>query len=959
MSPEREREILEIVAQALRLPAEGRDAFLQEKLGEDPIGLGEARSILAYQSRSEMLDKAESTQTLRGFTRDEIVGERYRIVRLIGHGGMGDVYEAEDLAHPRRRRIALKTIRSDIAANKRTMELFESEIDLGRTVTHHNVCRIYDFGFHRDQKNAATSIPYLTMELLDGPTLADHLRDIGLMQPAEALPLLTQMASALHAAHQVNILHRDFKPGNVMLVSKGASSVRAVVTDLGLATEISDVGVRSQLTSAGVGTPDYMSPEQVSGTALGRASDIYSLGVVAYQMVTGNLPFEGETALVRMVKRLHEPPVPPRSYVPDLPPAWETAILRCLRLTPDQRFTTTIEFVGAIDNKEGVLLESAGSVNGAHPPAAGSSEFSQPVKRSINSRTAAIAAVLALSIASVAAYSLRDPIASTLHVIASTLRPPPFQKRVAVLKFENVGNDRAQAAFCDGLMEILSSKLSTLEQFQGSLSVVPTSEVRKEHVTSAREARRNFDATLVITGSVQRSSNGIHLIVNVVDATELKQLRSLDILIPTTDAATFQNGLVEQVAHLLGLEVKPEAQRLLAKSNTRVPGAYEFYLQGIGYLLSGVTGADHAITEFRHALDLDPLYALAFTGLGQAYWTKYLETKDPQWITQAWSACEHAIRLNSHLAEAHITLSILYAGTGRYEEAAREAQQATTIEPGNFQAYTELARALERLNRPSEAEAELKRAIDLRPGYWNNYVRLATFYFRHGRYGDAEPLYRHVINLVPDNPAGYTDLGVIYHLEGREAEAERILKQSLQVRPTEKAYSNLATVYFFTGRYAEAVPIMERLTSTGTKEYFFWGNLGDAYRWTPGRRQDAQKAYSRAIQLATEALTINSRDPRALSSRGLYEAKSGDFEAALRDAQLALAAAPHDNNVLFSTAVVYELASKRSDALEYIGMAVRRGYSLNEISHDPELANLRQDARYKELLRSRLEREIR
>jgi Flp pilus assembly protein TadD len=498
-------------------------------------------------------------------------------------------------------------------------------------------------------------------------------------------------------------------------------------------------------------------------------------------------------------------------------------------------------------------------------------------------------------------------------------------------------------------MDELASELTQLEQFQGSLSVVPASDVRREKIKSARDAYRAFDANLAITGSIQRSSNGVHIIVNVVEAQKLRQLRSHDMFVLQSDPIAMQDGVVREVADLIDVAIHPTAERLLAASTTKVPGAYDFYLQGSGYLLTGKSGTDQAVEEFEHSLDLDPSFALAHAGLGEAYWRRYQATNDQQWIDQAWKECQRAIELNPQLAAAHITLAILKSGTGQYEEAIRQAQQAISIEPDNFQGYSELASALDAVGRTSEAEATLKKAINLRPGYWNNHQKLGTFYFRHGRYKDAESSYRQVIDLVPDNPAGYTNLGVIYHLEGREGEAELLLKKSLAVRPTPLAYSNLATVYFFEGRYGDAVPILEKITSNGSKEYIVWGNLGDAYRWTPGLTEKASAAYRRAIELTGQALAVNPRDGRALSSVGLYRAKIGEMRAALSLSEKALATTQNDSSALFNSAIVNEIAGRREDALRYLSMAIESNYSLSEIEVEPELRRLRADPRYRGL----------
>jgi serine/threonine-protein kinase len=904
----RVQRICELFAAASLVDSERRIAFLKSNCGEDQDLFEQVKFLLDFDDRQGVPDCKSTVSTLGS---PEIVAGRFRIIRRIGQGGMGTVYEAEDLQlHDH---VALKTIRPDIASNPRAVERFRQEIRLGKRVTHSNICRIYDLG--TDHSKDGSEFLFLTMQFLTGETLSSRIRR-GPVPQREALPLIEDMADALSAAHQAEVIHRDFKSGNVILVP-GSPRTCAVVTDFGLARRINDT---TSLTGSGlVGTVDYMAPEQIIGGEITPATDIYALGVVMYEMATGKLPFTGDSKGTVVKKHLNDEPRPPRDLVPELDANWNDAILCCLKKLPGDRFHSATELKAAVVQESLKPSVRTKSQRWVRPP--------QLVAM----------AVFVLAIASLLwFYRWRFIL--------------PSEKRVAVLKFENIGGDPQNDAFCEGFMDALSSKLTQLEQFHGSLSVIPASDVRRDNVKSARDAHRDFDANLVITGSIERSPRGVHLIVNVVEAEKLRQLRSREMTILQSDPEAIQQGVVGEVADLIQVTIHPEAHRLLDASNTKVPGAYDFYLQGLGYLFMG-RKTDEAIQEFRHALELDPNYALAYARLGEAYWRKYQATKDRQWIDQAWQFSQHALDLSSQLAAVHITLAVLNSGTGHYDEAIRQAQQAITLDPGNFQAYSELASALDASGQTEKAEATLKRAIELRPGYWNNHMKLGTFYFRHGRYKEAESSYRRVIELVPDNSAGYTNLGVMYHMDGRDSDAERMLKKSLEVQRTPQAVSNLATVYFFEGRYADAVPLMEELVSAGSKDYGIWGNLGDAYRWSPGQADKAPQTYRIAIGLAEEALTVNSHDVEALISLGLYKAKSGDINGAELACRRAVAAAPADGNILFGIATVYEIAGKRHDALRYLGDAIRHGYSLNEIAAEPELRALREDSRYKSVVR--------
>ena len=307
-----------------------------------------------------------SARGLPVFADGETLAGRYRIVRFLAQGGMGEVYEAEDLEL--RQNVALKTISAQAGdVDPGAVERFKREIALARSVTHPNVCRIFDLGRHRAATpEGALPVPavtFLTMELLEGETLSQCLRRRGRLSTREALPLITQMADALGAAHKAQIVHRDFKSENVFLVPEdrapsatqpagrppATGPKRVVVTDFGVARGGAGDNFAAQVTGAGiVGTPSYMAPEQVEGGPITTAADVYALGIVIYEMVTGRLPFEGPNPLSTAVKRLNEPPPPPHVHVPDLEAWWERAILRCLERDPQRRFATPGEVVAAL-----------------------------------------------------------------------------------------------------------------------------------------------------------------------------------------------------------------------------------------------------------------------------------------------------------------------------------------------------------------------------------------------------------------------------------------------------------------------------------------------------------------------------------------------------------------------------------------------------------------------------------
>jgi tetratricopeptide (TPR) repeat protein len=339
MTPERWHRVNELFHATREMPAPQGEDFLRGECGEDTELFSEVRRMLREDSRSGMLDRplVAPQPAASVFSAGQLVSGRYRIVRFLARGGMGEVFEAEDCEL--KERVALKTLLPVIASDGRMLARFKQEIQLSRKVSHPNVCRVFDLAHHPSGAAAADTTVFLTMEFLDGETLGARLHREGRMSPAEALPLLVQMAEALDAAHRAGVIHRDFKPGNVMLVPSGEGP-RAVVTDFGLARSFATDGETTvTLTGTLMGTLDYMAPEVMSGGVASIASDVYALGTTAYKMITGALPFPSETPLAGAIRRAKGSAPSPRTLIPDLDPRWEQAILRALDPEPQRRFS--------------------------------------------------------------------------------------------------------------------------------------------------------------------------------------------------------------------------------------------------------------------------------------------------------------------------------------------------------------------------------------------------------------------------------------------------------------------------------------------------------------------------------------------------------------------------------------------------------------------------------------------
>jgi len=361
LTPEQWTTIKALFEAAVEKPAAERPSFLVSA-SQDAVVIKEVERLLAnhdeagsFLSSPAAAGPAYGSDGAPSFSPGDLLADRFRVTRFIARGGMGEVYEAEDVEL--RERVALKSIRTELLLDPNAVDRFRREVHLAKKVTHPNVCRIFDLFRHQvsgaGETKSSQSLLLVAMELLQGETLAERLQRDSRMRTQDALPIAHQMSAGLGAAHDAGVLHRDFKPGNIVLVA-GDRGTRAVITDFGLALRSKEEltqGAPVTGTGQTLGTPAYMSPEQVEGKDLTPASDVYSLGLVLYQMITGTRPFDDSTALSMAVRRIKEDPLPPHTLVPDVDPHWEKVILHCLQRDPKLRFQNAGEVGKALSGE--------------------------------------------------------------------------------------------------------------------------------------------------------------------------------------------------------------------------------------------------------------------------------------------------------------------------------------------------------------------------------------------------------------------------------------------------------------------------------------------------------------------------------------------------------------------------------------------------------------------------------
>jgi len=485
--------------------------------------------------------------------------------------------------------------------------------------------------------------------------------------------------------------------------------------------------------------------------------------------------------------------------------------------------------------------------------------------------------------------------------------------------------------------------------------VVPASEVRAKGIANLQEAREQFGATLGLQLNVERSGSLVRVNYALIDAKQHRQLGGDTITAPASDPFSLEDRVAESIVKSLEIELQPQEKQALTAHGTTKPSAYDYYLQGRGYLQEPQKreNIETAIKVFGHALEQDPEYPLAIAGLGEAYWQHYEFDKDKRWASQAQASCEKATAMDANQAEGHTCLGMVYQGTGKYEDAVSQYRRAVELDPTSDDAIRGLASAYAKLGRTDEAEKTFQMAIDVRPQYWQGYNSLGALYVSQARYEDAARMFSQVIYLAPDSFRGYSNLGATYIRLGRYPEAIKSLQSSIKIRPTEGALSNLGTAFYALRQFDSAANTYSEATKLNDQVYVIWGNLGDSYYYS-GNRTGAAAAYEKAVSLAKNRLEVNPRDASVLSDISGYYAMLGRRQEAFSHLDKALQLSEKkDADVLFQAGMVYNQFGETSKALEWLERALDAGFSATTISDAPTLDNLRGNDQFKDLLQRR------
>ncbi len=850
-------------------------------------------------------DPVSSQSYTPQFAPGEVLYDRFAVVRFIAKGGMGEVYEVED-RQLRGVHVALKTVLSQYAADPLMRERFEREVLNARKVVHPNLCPIYDI-FHRTRPEG--QLTFLTMKLLAGETLAARLARIGPLPDLEASLIMRQVGSGLSAAHDAGILHRDIKAGNIILDGSG-EMVYACVTDFGLArAELSDT---TALTVGGVaGTPGYMAPELFYGGPPSKASDVFALGVVAYQILTGHLP------------RLSLSPSPDSSVealTRSFPPSWRQLINGCLQASLDRRYKDIPTAV------QSLAETSVGPLDDLRSP-----PFLTRRRMFALTATGCLAAAGGAWLERDRLIDWFEPLPSK-RFVALMAWPPGESEAVVLTVLESIGNRlaRAEASVKDLL-------IITFNDLQDSAHT-------PESPTSSVAA---LGANLVLAVSLHANPSLLILSLQVLDAMTQKKLRRIEIKCAPDRLSSMVEDASKASLALLGLpqrEILVSDQEELKRVSPAVFRTFSEAEQLVNE--ANDTGLTDAILKYQQALTDDPHFALGYARLARAYIQLSAVNGDAANLGLAERNASLSLRFNPNSASGLLSEGLFLLYSGKPNSAVDYFNKSLRNDPGNPEITLNKAWAFRNLNRFADAEQAFRDIIKERPNYWPAYDALGFVLWRQAKYQEAAAAYDAAANAAPNVAEPLANLGALYQVFGKHDEAIAALNASLKRGPSEEGLTVLGDMAFADGKFTAALDYYQRVADLNPKYHVIWREIADCYA-VLGQPELVQKNYAKAAEI----LETNPRNAGDWATLAFYHAKIHDAaqsEADMAKAQKDKAGAKRETDVQAQFMIVQALAvlGRKEEATQLLLDCMRGGLLPFEVEGALDLGDLRKDPRY-------------
>jgi tetratricopeptide (TPR) repeat protein/TolB-like protein len=691
-----------------------------------------------------------------------------------------------------------------------------------------------------------------------------------------------------------------------------------------------------------------MSPEQAMGADLDQRSDLFALGLIFYELLTGKVPYKADTAIASLMKRTQERAIPAADIDSSVPKSLSAIVARCLERDPGHRYQTAQQLLQQLEIWQGNPGISTAALSRMSP--SGSSRGSVQISLSLPSRrgwiwVAAIGAVLIIFFSVPATRHLvfhsNSQVASQVSGTGIDGIPALSNgKFLAVLPLKVIGDEKSLWYVSDGLVDALSAKMFQLQEVHvASSSAVEKAFANGDPITKIARA---LGVNLILQGMVQGTADKLRITLDLEDVADGHRIWSQEFSGVPQDLLTLEDKIYSSLVAALNVNPTNEEVSRSGVHPTENTTAYDLYLKGRDALRGnqGSRNIESAVSLLESALHEDPNFALAYTGLADANLSLYASSKDALYAEKALAAANKAESLDPSLPEVHLVLGSVYNNTGRSAEAISELKRALSLAPNSDDAYRRLGKVYLTSGHKQEALSAYQSAVAANPYYWSNHNTLGGAYFQFGDNDKALKEYQRVSELAPDNPVGYQNIGAVYFRLGRWNDAIPAFRKSLELQPDAATYSNLGTTYFFLKRNDEAIKMFEKAVQLTPKDEVTMGNLADAYR-AAGQAQQASDTYDKAIQLAFQQLQVNPKLASVTGDLALYYAKRGNAASSLQYIRQARSLDASDLQLLYSQAQIYALAQKQKEALTTLREAFQKGYSSEEALNDPELGALK------------------
>lgn len=788
--------------------------------------------------------------------------------------------------------VALKVLDEKLSRIEKVRRRFLHEGQATDALDHPGIVKVIDRG-------ESDGVTFIAFSLVDGKTVSDLIGE-RLLPIEEAARIVYEAADALGFAHGRGVLHRDVTSRNVMVGRDG----RVFVLDFGLALAAWVSRVTS--TEVALGTAAYMAPEVIRGEEANARSDLYGLGVVLYEALTGGFPFPGDRPHTVLFRALNLQPIPPRERRPPIPADLERVVLKAIAREPQDRYQRAAELVADLTP---FLVRSSGV----------------PTKA-----------------------PSREVAGHAGHARLEDRSPGPIY--LMVFHFDAKGSN-GETEECLALARRLTESLSR------GLAKIPEVHVvgLPERTASAetREPRalaQDLGANALLQGCVMRSASKLRVSYAVVDLWSSSQMAA-DVL----DGSVFEPLELEErlIASVRrGLKLEPDHGEDSRARGPHDPAAQEHYRQAIGYLRRHDDDAsvDASIRLLEGLIRSEGDEALYHAALARACLRKHELTREHVWEARAASSCARAQELEPDAPDVHLALGYLQISTGRHDAAIAEFAKALEQSPDLFEARLGTARALIEAGRLAEAEKACLELVRTHDRDWRGHHLLGRVYFDRGESSRAiEPL-RRVVDLTPDNARAVRNLGTAFYRLDRFEDAVLAYRQSIEIQPHDEAYTNLGTVLYFLGRFDESIAALQKATELAPLKPHRWGNLGSACRWIPGQEGLAEQALRRAIALMRDRLETNPNVAESWAWLASWLANLGHSGEALEAIREALRLGPDNVRCIAEAVHVHAALGDDAECLRWLRRAIDAGYPAVVLARSPSLASLRANPEFQKLV---------